>query len=350
MSKSTNQTNMFNLDNLFRKESKAYIVLPELHILKFDFFKLILEIINYYEHTTFICNKFELSFYKILFEKSNSLESFKDKINFDFYHTLTFKHLITQDCLIFDFFVIQGRNKPDFPTAEHHILKSFKHKRAIYCALNEYSDINFTEQENKQKPETKDLLTANIEYTKKLLNFINHSTISSTSNGQNNIIPFNHSDILKSLNNINLSEKTIINSSNLINKKINQILSIDKNIPINVVYLKKIINEFKINSFLKKNNIKEFLIVISKHFNNNNFITSAITTKLQDNNKIILINDYDFTDILSLELIAKSISYNEDMHCRTIISNLRINLNFFSVYKNFSNILFEISEPIYSSI
>ncbi len=342
---SEDNQNMFGLNLLFNKTTDVFVVIPEINIITFEFLKDLLELISYYDSVTMLCNKYEFSFYKMLFDKSDSFKSFTTKIIVESLNPLSFKFMLSKKCLIFDFTLKRGKNNSEISGSDDSFLKNIKNKKAIYCSLNKFSDISFSSNNDDSADKNQNIksaLTRYSYYIQDMIRFVNceNKAIRNSEENRNDKHNF-----LNGFNKIDMNENIILESSIIYNKKIKSQIT-NNNESIDVIYLERFINEIKINSFLKKNSINETLIIVSKYLANNNFLTTVRAHTLVTNSKIILIDEYDFLDSLALELIAKRIAYSRESYCRTVISNLRINLSFFSVYKDFSSILYDISEPI----
>lgn len=276
---------LFHFNILENKNTKVWIIIPELNDLTFEHISNIVELLEKFEKINILCSYFSLSFHKLMLTKSKSFIQYKDRINIDFLNPLKINEIQKEDCLIID---LLNKN-----------ISFEQDKKAIYCSLTEKSDIVFDDI-------YKDLPNYSVEYLKSLLNFLNLEQ-------KNN------------LKNIELNSKEIIEASSITSK-----LSVKS---YHVIIIKNILTEYKIINFLKKNTLQKHLILISKHKIN------------IDDPKILTFKEYSFLDYLAFELQAVSIACPKSDQCRNVISNLRINLSLFTLFKDYSLLLYDISEP-----
>lgn len=345
---------IFDLNLLFKHSTEVYIIVPEISLISFDFFKLILEICVFYDKVTLICTRFEMSFLKLLFKNSKTLERFKNKVEVDFFHPLSYKQVFEKECIVFDFNVVHGRNNKveSYYVNQKNLPHNQKNKKAIYCALNKYSDISFFDKNEHLDNDKNKIHSMNefLDYVKRMILFI-HPYINLNKEIFQENKEINEKAILSNDNykvsNIEIDANLIIESSKIFNHLKNFYKDDElKKIPFNVIYVENLINEIKIHNFFKKNTVKEPLIIVSKHFAKSKFLKSSINNSKSNPGKIICYDDFDFLDSVCLELLAKTISYSKDIYCRTVISNIRLNLSLFNTYKEFSGLLYDISEPV----
>jgi hypothetical protein len=87
-----------------------------------------------------------------------------------------------------------------------------------------------------------------------------------------------------------------------------------------------------VSNLLKKNKLKKQLIVIS-----NNKLNAT-------DPKLFYYRDYCFLDFLAFQLEAETISSPPSEQYKNVISNLRISLSLFTMYRDYASVLDDISE------
>ena len=277
------QKPLFSLNTIQNSNSEVYIVLPEIDNMTFELFSLCLEFTNKYRKTIFLCNEFEISFYKLLINKSKSFEIFKGKISIEMSSISKLKEIQLKDCII-----IHLHNDPI-------VIESLK--RAILCFPYEQSDIVFSDT-NHEDP----LLF--LKYIKNLLSFL----------------MIKEQNILK---NIELTPNDVITASDITNN-----LSYKK---YNVIILQNMMTYLKVLNALKKSKLKRHLILISKN-------PIGLTDP-----KLLTFKSFSLLDIFSFMIQSESIAYEKSSVAKKIIANFRINLSIFSVLKDANAILFDIT-------
>ena len=276
---------LFNLKVLKSNSTQIFVVLPELQKTTIDLLNYCIEFLHSYQKITFLCSYFEVSFYRLLLNKSKTFSPFRDRLDVDIVNHFKLKEIQAKECLIV--YLSDGQA----------ILES--NKKAIFCAPDESSDIVFDEMGS----EAGDV---KIYYLKKMLAFLG--------------IPDK-----KPFTSIELSPSDIISSSSIASKLTEKKYC--------VIVIQNIIAAFKLSNFLKKNKLKKQLVVISK-------------TKLKATDpKLITFKDYNFLDFLAFQLQAVNISCSKPYQYEKVINNLRINLSFFATFKDTSHLLFDITEP-----
>jgi len=276
---------LFHLKVLKEDTTHVYVLLPEINNLNFDVLSCCFEFINKFQRLTFLCTSYEVSFYRLLLNKSKTVVHLRDKIQFDIINHLKFKEIQMDECLIVDI-----SKKPNNLEVN---------KKAIYCIPADNSDIIFKETD----PTKSDPI---IFYLKSLFNFLE--------------IPEQNL-----LTRIEITPEDIIKASSISNKL--------KGKQYNVVILKSVLETIKISKYLKKNKLKNHLVLITKSR------VSATDPLLHT------YNDYNYLDFLAFQLEAVHISCPKSEHYEKVISNLRINLSLFASFKEASFLLFDITEP-----
>ena len=298
------QKPLFNLNSLYKNSSDVFIVLPELNNFTIDFLNLCLNLAKKFRKTVFLCSEYEISFYNLLIEKSKSFAQFKDKIAFETSSHYKLSEIQLKDCIILHL--------------HHNHLDIENAKRAIICQPNNDSDLVFltplpqTKTTNKsmteggQHPEKNDNML-DLEYIRNLLSFIH----------------IKEELLIKS---IDLNPKDVIQASPIARNYTNKKYS--------VIFIRDLIASIKIINFFKKNKLKKNLILVSQ-----NPIGIADT-------KLLALKEYCYLDLLAFMIQAESISCTKNNINKNIIGNLRINLSVFAILKDYSALLYDITEPI----
>ena len=276
---------LFHLKVLKEDTTHVYVLLPEINNLNFDVLSCCFEFINKFQRLTFLCTSYEVSFYRLLLNKSKTVVHLRDKIQFDIINHIKFKEIQMEECLIVD---ISKR--------QDHLEVN---KKAIYCLPEGNSDIIFKEAD----PTNGDPI---IFFLKSLYNFLE--------------IP--EQNLLKR---IEISPEDIIKASTITSKL--------KGKQYSVIILKSLIETIKISKYLKKNKLKKPLILITKSK------VSATDPLLSTH------SDHNYLDFLAFQLEAVHISCPKSDLYEKVISNLRINLSLFASFKESSQLLFDITEP-----
>jgi hypothetical protein len=271
---------LFHLKTLKNSNTLVYILLPEINNLFFDEFSYCFEFINKFENVIFLCNSFEISFYRLLLIKSKTIIPYRDKIQFDVINPLKLKEILAQNCLIVNI--------------SKRAISLDVNKKAIYCLPSNNSDIIFKQSNN-----------TIIGYLKCLYDFLEIP--------EKNLVT-----------RIDIAPTDIIKESNIANKY--------KDLQYNVIIIKNVMDALKISNFLKKNKLKKHLILISKN---------RISVSDQ---YLEIVKDHSYLDFLAFQLEATSLSCSSTNRYEKVISNLRINLSLFATFKESTQLLFDITE------
>ena len=276
---------LFNINYFNKINTEVYVILPGLDSLTVEVLSKTTELCNKYQKITILCSDFELAFYKFLLSKSKTFKVFQNKINPEIVSNNKIKDIQQKDCIIINL----SSNPLNIDT----------NKKAIICDPSMNSDLIFSNNSD-SADENKTV------YLDNFLDFLNIKEV----------------NLIK---NIDIEQHDVINDSliacNYINKKYS------------VIIVKNIYTSFKIITFLKKHKLKKHLALISKH-----------PIGIADP-KLLTFKDYNFLDILAFMIQADSI-YSPIQHInKNILSNLKINLSFMTLFKEYSALLYDIAEP-----
>jgi len=276
------QRTLFDLNILGNSQTHVYVILPNIINSTFEIISMCIDFLGKYQKLTFLCDEDEYSFYKLLFLYSATFASFKN-IEIDLLTTLALKTIQTKNCLIV--------------SLKDNILFNHPDKRAICCSITSDSDFVFTDMEVQSQYFTTD-------YLKNLLKFLN----------------IEHKKLFSS---IDISPQDITKAS-LIAKE-----QPDGNY--NVLMINNIINALKFAHFLKKNSLKQRLVVISK----NKLMAADPMLKIY--------KDYDLLDLIAIQLQARNAAMNNVVSCQNILNSLRISLSLKCTIKDSYFLLRDIS-------
>jgi len=267
------QRALFNLNILGNELTHVFVILPDIINTNFDIISMCVEFLNRYKKLTFICPEVEYTFYKLIFNFSETFTSYKN-IEVEPLSELKLQSLQTKNCLI-----VSLREKLYFKEIE---------KKAICCSITEDSDFIFTDLETQSQYFTAD-------YLKHLLKFL-------------------HIPSKRLFSSIDISPETLTASSNIAKTQP------DDNY--NVMILSSFLNTFKLSRFLRKNKLIERLVVISKN-------------KLHANDPMLsTYKEYDILDLIAMQLHARNISMSDDIKCQNILNSFRINLQLHCMVKD----------------
>ncbi|MCL2063685.1 MAG: hypothetical protein FWG98_04870 [Candidatus Cloacimonetes bacterium] len=280
------QKPLFSLNTLHNPNSDVFIVLPSLNYISIDILSLCLEFTKKYKKLVLLCSEYEISFYSLLVAKSKSFSQFKDKVLLDTTSHLKLREIQLKDCIIIDL--------------HHEQITIENAKRAIVFLPSNDSDIVFEEFDFKD-----DLY---------ILNFLRI------------LLKFLYIKEEKLLRNIDINSNDVIQASTVASNFSSKKYS--------VIFIKDMVSSIKIISFLKKNKLKKHLILVSK-----NPIGVA-------DPKLLTLKEYNFLDLLAFLVQAESISCTKNSINKNIVSNLRINLSMFANFKDYSTLLYDITEPL----
>jgi len=276
------QRTLFNLSILGSNQTHVYVILPNIINSTFEIISMCIDFLNRYQKLTFLCEEDEYSFYRLLFLDSSTFASFKN-IEIDFITPLKLRTIQTKNCLIV--------------SLKNDIFFTYSDKRAICCTVTSDSDFIFTDMVAESQYFTHD-------YLKNLLKFLN----------------IEHKKVFTS---IEITPSIITKTSNIAKEQP------DGNY--NVLFLNSIFNAFKTSRFLKKNALKQRLVVITK----NSLMASDPLLKIY--------REYDLLDLIAIQLQARNVAMTNVMSCQNILNSLRISLSLKCTIKDSYFLLRDIS-------
>lgn len=275
---------LFHLNILKDDTTAVYVILPEVHTVSFEVLAYCINFLEKYQQLTIFCSLYELSFYKLLLYDTATFKAYKN-VKVEVYNNHRLKEIQSQKALII--------------SMRKDILSIENHKKAICCTMTQNSDLQFVGLSLDSKFLYPDFL-------KSLLRFIS--------------IPEN-----RTITSIDICSEDILRTSPIASKLPRARYS--------VLITDSLINSFKITRFLKKNTLRENLLVISTH---------AVSTA---DKYLSYFHHYDFLDYLAFHIQAKHIFGSSTHECRNICHNLRMSLTLMAINKEMMILLREISVP-----
>ena len=276
----------FKVNLIEDANTAVYVVLPKIEDLTFEAIALSIEFLNKYSKLIFLSSEFDYSFYKLVFLYSKTFSKFKN-IDIAINNVYKIRDIQTKSAIIL------------YLSNEEYIVES--DKKAIFCSISENSDLVFSDLSN-------DSRFSIPVYLRSFLNFIG------------------------------IPEKRLINDIEIEYEDILSTSSIAKNHKgedYHVIFQNSMISSYKITSFLKKHKLSEKLLIIS-----------PTRLKIADP-KVEFYKNYDFLDLLALNIYAKNIATNHIFDFRNIFSQLRIGHIYTSSHqKDYFVLLKEISTLI----
>ena len=277
---------VFKVNLIEDNNTVVYVVLPNIEEFTFEALALTVEFLNKYSKLIFLSSQFDYTFYKLILLYSKTFSKFKN-IEIAVNTVYKIRDIQSKNAIIL------------YLSNEEYTVE--EEKKAIFCSIKDNSDLVFSDLSNDSR------FSVPV-YLRSFLNFIG--------------IPEK-----RVINDIEIEYDDILTSSNITKNH--------KGEDYHVIFQNSMISSYKITSFLKKHKLSEKLLIITPN-------------KLNISDpKVVFYKDYDFLDLLALNIYAKNISSSHVFDYRNIFTQLRIGHIYTSSHqKDYSTLLKEISTLI----
>jgi hypothetical protein len=263
---------------------EIFVVVPPIEQMSFEILSVCLDFLERYQKLTILCSDYEYGFYRTLIKYSITFSK-QSNLEIDFCSRTKLREIQQKRCLII--------------SLHKDTLYIENQKQAICCSIDKCSDIIFEEL----NLESNSLV---YEYIRALKQFLK--------------LPDT-----KKIPNIDISADDFIATSQLTAKLREEKYSF--------IILHGLIETFKANSLLRKNQLVEKLVIVSNHS------ISSTDPHIVHCKKINLL------DYVAIHLQARNICIGKAYPCRNILNNMRVGLYVNSMVKDLPVLIKDISVP-----